>query len=357
MATSSPVTIQPTKVNQQTFLGVIWGGAAIAIICVFLRTFSRIKIFKRLWVDDGFVIFALILVIANAILWQLHAQQMFDLMAVSAGIQAPNADFVSRSEAYSKTSVAVIAFFYSTLWSIKMAFLLFFRRLGENVTRQKYIWWPVCIFTVATYFACIGTIQYNCLVVPLQVIMEKCTQDSAVNFQRTTLKLNCAWDVISDFLIMAIPIKMLWGIQMRTKKKILLGVIFSLAIITVTFAIVRTTVVSGLTRMPDTSWLYMWSAIETTVALVVVSLASIRNLFTRSETVAQTPKYGAQESGSMGDRSGHRFYGGNFSRRAYIRSGSTRDLGSQHSVETDEQPFAMERVHVKHHFHVSHETV
>jgi hypothetical protein len=165
-----------------------------------LRTFSRIKIFKRLWVEDGFVIFALILVIANAILWQVHAQQMFDLMAVSAGIQAPNADFVSRSEAYSKTSVAVIAFFYSTLWSIKMAFLLFFRRLGENVTRQKYIWWPVCIFTVATYFACIGTIQYNCLVVPLQVIMEKCTQDSAVNFQRTTLKLNCAWDVISDFL-------------------------------------------------------------------------------------------------------------------------------------------------------------
>jgi hypothetical protein len=156
--------------------------------------------FKRLYADDGLVVFALILVIANAILWQVHAREMFDLMAVSVGMETPGPDFVSRSEAYSKASVAVIAFFYSTLWSVKMSFLLFFRRLGISVLGQEYIWWPVFVFTLATYFACIGTIQYNCLVVPLQVIMEKCTQDAAVNFQQVTLKLNCAWDVISDFL-------------------------------------------------------------------------------------------------------------------------------------------------------------
>lgn len=253
----------------------------IATICVSLRTFSRIKIFKRIWADDAFVIFALILVIANAIIWQIHAQAMFDLMAVSAEIESPGPNFISRSESYSKATVAVIIFFYSTLWSVKMSFLLFFRRLGTNVFSQKYIWWPVFIFTLATYFSCIGTIQYNCLVVPLQVIMEKCTQDAAVNFQEVTLKLNCAWDVISDFLskvigslpspqftdqlVMAIPIRMLWGIQMKLGRKLLLCLIFSLAIFTVTFSIVRTTVVSSLTRMPDTSWLYMWSAIETTV--------------------------------------------------------------------------------------------
>lgn len=173
---------------------------AIAIICVSLRTFSRIKVFKRLYIDDVFVVFALILVIANAILWQYHSQEMFDLMAVSAGIETPGPDFVSRSEAYLKSSVAVIAFFYSTLWSVKMSFLLFFRRLGAGISRQKYIWWPVFLFTSATYFACIGTIQYNCLVAPLQVVMEKCTLNTAVNFQQVTLKLNCAWDVISDFL-------------------------------------------------------------------------------------------------------------------------------------------------------------
>lgn len=64
---------------------------------------------------------------------------------------------------------------------------------------------------------------------------------------------------------MVIPISMLWGTQMKMKRKITFGIIFSLAVITIIFAIVRTTVVSSLTRMPDTSWLYMWSAIETTI--------------------------------------------------------------------------------------------
>lgn len=69
---------------------------------------------------------------------------------------------------------------------------------------------------------------------------------------------------------MIIPISMLWGTQMKMKRKITFGIIFSLALITVIFAIVRTTVVSSLTRMPDTSWLYMWSAIETTIGKLIL---------------------------------------------------------------------------------------
>jgi hypothetical protein len=51
----------------------------------------------------------------------------------------------------------------------------------------------------------------------------------------------------------------------------------------------------------------------------------------------------------------HRFLGGNTSHGTYIRSGSSRDPGSQYNVATeDEQPWAMERVYVKHNFQVSH---
>ena len=150
--------------------------------------------------DDGLVIFALILALASAILWQIFANDMFVLMAVSSGHKMPTPGFVDNSEAYFKASVAVIAFFYSTLWAIKVSFLVFFKRLTKNVRRQQLLWWPVLGFTVATYFVCIGTIQYRCLVVPLQQITTDCTQNAAVNFQQITLKLNCAWDVLTDFL-------------------------------------------------------------------------------------------------------------------------------------------------------------
>ncbi len=64
---------------------------------------------------------------------------------------------------------------------------------------------------------------------------------------------------------MFIPITLLWGVQMKLQRKLALGAIFSLVIITITFAIIRTVAVTTLTRLPDTSWLYVWSAIETAV--------------------------------------------------------------------------------------------
>ncbi len=179
--------------------GVIWGGLAIAIIFVAVRIFARLKAFKKLYADDIFVLLALTLALATAILWQVFGEAMFELMAVSSGAGLPGPNFVTNSENYSKASVAVIFFFYSTLWSIKVSFLLFFKRLGKNVRRQNLLWWPIFGFTTATYFACIGTIQYGCLTIPLSEMMVKCTQPWAINFQQRTLKLNCAWDVLTDF--------------------------------------------------------------------------------------------------------------------------------------------------------------
>ena len=109
---------------------------------------------------------------------------------------------------------------------------------------------------------------------------------------------------------MAIPISMLWRVQMSFSRKAALVGIFSLAVITCVFAIVRVTVISTLTRQPDTSWSYMWSSVEQCIgmrfsllfpsrqlyetndltlptAIIVASLGSFRTLFTQQ---ASQPK-------------------------------------------------------------------
>lgn len=123
---------------------------------------------------------------------------MYYIMAVSAGLELPGEGFASLAESYFKSTVAVIILFYSSLWSIKISFLLFFRRLGKNVRGQNVVWWPVFSFTLATYFACIGTIQYRCLVNSFAYLAANCKTPAATSFQQITLKLNCAWDVITD---------------------------------------------------------------------------------------------------------------------------------------------------------------
>lgn len=140
------------------------------------------------------------MVLASAISWQIFAPHMYYVMTVSAGLEMPGEGFAQLAEKYFKSTAAVIILFYSALWSVKISFLLFFRRLGTNVQGQKLIWWPVFGITVATYFACIGTIQYQCLLSSFEYLAANCATPAATSFQQITLKLNCAWDVITDCL-------------------------------------------------------------------------------------------------------------------------------------------------------------
>ena len=148
--------------------------------------------------------FALIIAIVTAILWQIYLGDLYYVLA--AGLESRKSDFESVSESYFKATAAILILFYSSLWSIKISFLLFFRRLGANVTHQKFLWWPVFGVTLATYFACIGSIPYSCLVRSPEYLAVHCTTPGATSFQRVTLKLNCAWDVITNFLSRSIEL-------------------------------------------------------------------------------------------------------------------------------------------------------
>ena len=65
---------------------------------------------------------------------------------------------------------------------------------------------------------------------------------------------------------MLIPFSMLKGVQMKWRRKAALSGIFSLVIITMVFAIVRNALVgSSNTHQHDSSWFYMWSAIEASI--------------------------------------------------------------------------------------------
>ena len=100
--------------------------------------FARWKSFEKLSLDDGFVIFAWLLALLTAIDWQIAAGFMYQFEAITNGrLWPPPATFVTDTERYYKGLVVVLVFFYTGLWTVKFSFLLFFKRLGQNVARQK----------------------------------------------------------------------------------------------------------------------------------------------------------------------------------------------------------------------------
>ncbi|KAJ3578735.1 hypothetical protein NPX13_g1833 [Xylaria arbuscula] len=252
---SPPVmATQVLHVKQHTFEATIWSFAAISFLFLAFRLYSRFSGPRRLYWDDGFVIFAWLLLLLSAILWTYVASYLYAFYDVINGYNPPGPSFVLHSEQYYTGQLIILVFFYSGLWSVKFSFLFFFRRLAENVSKIRYLLWVAFFFTIATYLVCIGTIQYRCLARPLAEIQAHCSSEANINFTLVTLKVNTALDIITDSLI-------------------------------------RVVVVSELTHQPDVSWLYLWSAIEQGVAITVACLSAFPHLFARTTQRAAKPRF------------------------------------------------------------------
>lgn len=65
-------------------------------------------------------------------------------------------------------------------------------------------------------------------------------------------------------LVLAIPFKILWNVQISRRDKTVLMLLFSLTIFTMVVAIIKVTLTIR-TNREDDSWLYMWAAVEPAV--------------------------------------------------------------------------------------------
>ncbi|KAJ4374837.1 hypothetical protein N0V83_001915 [Neocucurbitaria cava] len=202
---------------------------------------------------------------------------------------------------YLHGSLAVLLMFYIGLWTIKINFLIFFKQLGYQITYYRVYWWGITIFTVIAGAACIGDIQYDCLAVTVQESMAKCAGPAAIKYQDITLKVNCALDVLTDVLIMSLPISILWNVRISFTRKVQLAGLFSLVVVTMVISIVRVAVVSSKNNLStsnqvENTWLYLWHFVESAVALLVACLASFRTLFTAKSRREEDAHYRDEEA-------------------------------------------------------------
>lgn len=74
---------------------------------------------------------------------------------------------------------------------------------------------------------------------------------------------------------MSIPYLILRHVRISTHQKVVLCTVFSLVVITMTFAIVRAIVTTvGVKRQIDPLWLYLWTSIELNIGTEFVQTCS-----------------------------------------------------------------------------------
>jgi len=268
-----------TKVNGPTLFGTLWAGTAFSLLFLIFRLWVRSSVFRKLFADDYFVIAAWTITLSNNILLQTQESNLYNLYAVDAGTMPATPEWLTNTAIFERCIVAFDFLYYSSLWAVKISFLLFFKRLGRDVRGQKIWWWIVLVITIGCWAVSVGDIPFPCALNAIEWILETCNQQNSINFQERTFHANCALDVLTDCLIVSIPILILWPVQISLRRKLVLYGIFILTIFVMIISIIRVALVTTKNTNADITWLFLWSGVEMSVSIIVSCLASFRQLF------------------------------------------------------------------------------
>lgn len=137
------------------------------------RIFVRIKLFGRIYADDVLVLVAWLMLFASVVIFQSQQTAMYNQFVLAWGTFIPTPEELKAEETFMHTEFAIITMYYTSLWSVKLSVLVFFRRLGQKFRGQKTWWWCVTSLTVATWATCIGSMPITCLVGSLDDIYGK----------------------------------------------------------------------------------------------------------------------------------------------------------------------------------------
>ncbi|RAL08034.1 uncharacterized protein BO97DRAFT_408592 [Aspergillus homomorphus CBS 101889] len=271
------------RVSKPVFLGVLWAFTWTSFLFVLFRVVVRFGSFRRLYVDDYLVVLAWAIMLTTAIIWQIEGQVLYAFYAISAGTQSYTPEILPKFGRFMQFIAPLTILFYSGLWCVKFSFLAFFLRLGSKI-RSHRIWWFVVLFaTVAVWIASVADIDYKCSLGGLEYIMTQCGNLNHVHYENRTFWANCAGDVITDLLILSIPVLILWKTRISFHKKLVLLSLFSVTVVVMAVSIIRVVINNSLDKSVDLAWLYFWSFIELGTAIIISCIASFRQLFVTSQ--------------------------------------------------------------------------
>ena len=141
----------------------MWTGVAFSILLVTLRTYVQYKKSHRLFANDYFIFFALVMHVTAAILYQLAIPPMYELVNVGMGIIPAAPNFMARASLFLKLQFAVDYVLWTTLWAVKFSLLLFFWRLFDSVqSHARIFWWTMCGVTASTWIVAVVLQAHAC---------------------------------------------------------------------------------------------------------------------------------------------------------------------------------------------------
>ncbi|PYH89325.1 hypothetical protein BO71DRAFT_444651 [Aspergillus ellipticus CBS 707.79] len=239
----------------------------LSVSAVALRIWARKLQGLHLFLEDYLCLVALALSLGvNALLYQsLHAGVGEHVDNVSA----------ATVEAYALNLYVMQLFWNTCLPVIKLSIVLFYQRIFP-VRSMVITCRSVMCFLFAWYIAFQTTAIFQCTPIHHDW-MKKTTKGKCIDFVPFVITL-AATNLCTDVLLLILPTREIWKLQIPTGRKIGLSMIFTLGVIVCAISIVRLENLIAISNS-DITWSdtysHLWTAIESSLGVVVSCLPSL----------------------------------------------------------------------------------
>ncbi|PSR88607.1 hypothetical protein BD289DRAFT_481998 [Coniella lustricola] len=286
--------------SEQEFKVVTWVCLGLCIIAFIIRAAIRIVCLGRLVVEDYCMVFALSLFVAVSAVLLVYMDDIYTLYRIERDLAAVSADFLDVMSGALRADGLTIILSTVGIWTVKLNFLIFFRRLARQVRSYTAVWISALVFILACGAASLSLMPFQCTFADVPYVIEHCTSDAAIGYESAATKAGVALDIVSDFVLICFPISILWRSQISLRQKISLSAIFSLEGLTIAATIVRGSVFGAQfyksfsrvdVKALDFVWIMFWQYMEFVVSFLVACTASFRSFWATREQKARDDRY------------------------------------------------------------------
>lgn len=156
--------LHPQTIGSLFFKGVTGALFGLAIITYGIRTYVRACILRQFSAEYVFLLLGVVCLCGGISLIFHTMAYHYDLLAVllDGRENKLSFDFIKAIPMISKEINAAHTLGWCVLFSVKLTYLLFFRRLISRVHNLNTWWWFVFIFTIAAGCTCLAVVWINC---------------------------------------------------------------------------------------------------------------------------------------------------------------------------------------------------
>ncbi|KAF2641901.1 hypothetical protein P280DRAFT_548513 [Massarina eburnea CBS 473.64] len=316
--------------------------ALFVLTTLFVITRVVIHVSKRrtLEFQDFFIYLAYALYLGLWAQYIVAVPYLFKLSAVSSGEIAPYPD-VTKDVAYmSKLIWTAQMCFYICLWSVKMSLLSLYRKLITSLEIiYSRIWWGIVIFAALAYIGCIISSVMSCTSLKAFFNAGSCSSPDELQNQIISLYYSYAVDVVTDLMVMFLPIHLVWGLRMARAEKAGILVLFGGGFVCIAFGTLRVVQVGiqhGKAVSPEPKWLTLWTVIEVSMAIIIGC----------SPTFATLVRARIKSKKSSGNKQGYLKQGEGVDLETIGSSGRRNRSDTESNMDSlreDERPVALRR--------------